>query len=125
MLLDTCAVLWLSFDENKLSPTVLRRIDNEERVLICSLSFWEIGIKIRKKKLEIPIPLNELVSRYVENNTVEIVAPDVGIILRAVELDWDHRDPVDRIIVASAIKHNAEIITTDAVISRFYKKTAF
>jgi PIN domain nuclease of toxin-antitoxin system len=123
MLLDTCAIIWLVFDEKKLSSGVLQRIDQGEKILICSLSFWEIGIKIKKKKLEIPLPLGNVVQHFTENDQTEIIAPDAGIVLRALQLDWNHRDPVDRFIVATAFKFNAEIITADTTISRFYQKT--
>jgi PIN domain nuclease of toxin-antitoxin system len=123
MLLDTCAIIWLSFDEKKLSQDVLRRIDEGEKTLICSLSFWEIGIKVKKKKLEIPVSLRDLIKRFSENDQVEIVAPDHWIISDALDLEWNHRNPVDRMIVALAKKRDEEIVTADTVISRFYHRT--
>jgi PIN domain nuclease of toxin-antitoxin system len=123
MLLDTCAMLWLSFDEAKLSRSTLKRIDDGERILVCSLSFWEIGIKIKKKKLEIPLSLSEFVTCYNDNDGVEIIAPDAGIVVLAAELAWEHQDPVDRMIVATAKKFDAEIVTADEYIRRFYLKT--
>jgi len=124
MILDTCALLWLAFDEKKLSQDVLSRIDRGEKTIVCSLSFWEIGIKVKKKKLEIPISLRDLIKRFSENDQVEIVAPDHWIISDALDLEWKHKDPVDRMIVALAKKRDEEIITADMIISRFYSKTA-
>jgi PIN domain nuclease of toxin-antitoxin system len=123
MLFDTCAMLWLSFDETKLSQQLLNRVEGGEHILVCSLSFWEVGIKIKKKKLEIPLSVREFASYYVENDGVEIIAPDAGIVTVAVELPWDHRDPVDRIIVATAQKFDAEIVTADTAMIQFYAKT--
>jgi PIN domain nuclease of toxin-antitoxin system len=39
--------------------------------------------------------------------------------LRSVELAWDHRDPADRVIVATALLQNVPLVTADTEIHRF------
>ena len=90
---------------------------------ISTLSFWEIGVKIKKKKLLIPLGVAELAQIFLQNESVELVAPDIDIVSRALELDWPHRDPVDRMVVATAQKFDDLIVTADAVISSFYPRT--
>ena len=42
----------------------------------------------------------------------ELVA-DSAILFRTFELAWDKNDPADRIIVATALHHNIELVTAD------------
>jgi PIN domain nuclease of toxin-antitoxin system len=123
MVLDTCAVLWTAFDRDKFSAGTLQAIDESEGLIINTLSFWEIGVKVRKKKLSIPIKVTELIHLYVSNERVTIIAPETDIIIQALELRWQHNDPVDRFIVATALKFNTSVVTSDIVIKKFYRKT--
>jgi PIN domain nuclease of toxin-antitoxin system len=45
------------------------------------------------------------------------LTPDVAV--RAARLLWNHRDPFDRVIVATAIVHRAPLVTKDDRIRRF------
>ena len=123
MVLDTCAVLWLAFNREKITEETLSEIDKCPSLIISTMSFWEIGIKIHKKKLAIPIGFHELMRLYVSHERVSIVPPDLDIIVHALELEWEHRDPVDRIIVATALKFDELIVTSDSIICQFFKKT--
>ena len=42
----------------------------------------------------------------------ELVA-NSAILFRAFELEWDENDAADRIIVATALHHNVELVTAD------------
>ena len=123
MLLDTCAVLWLAFNQEQLTKSTLDRINVCERLYISTMSFWEIGIKVQKKKLIMPLPMRDFVRLYSGNASVSIVAPDIDIILMTLELQWPHTDPVDRIIVATAMKFDVELVTGDNEITRFYSRS--
>jgi PIN domain nuclease of toxin-antitoxin system len=47
----------------------------------------------------------------------------VGTRQRALALRWEHRDPADTMIVATAQKYSACIVTADALIRSFYNNT--
>ncbi len=125
ILLDTCALIWWTLDPDQLSAKARRACDTilESGGLVSSISFWEIGIKIKKKKLETGISLSEYIDRLRSMGTVTIVPVDETIWLASVELDWIHPDPADRVIVSTAGMKKASIVTQDAIIRRFYKKT--
>ena len=123
MILDTCAVLWLAFNREKFSKDTLKQIDRCENLFISTMSFWEIGIKIQKKKLEIPMELREFIRLYSANAAVTLVPPDLEIILLTLELPWSHGDPVDRIVVATAMKYDTKLVTGDAEMMKFYPKS--
>lgn len=123
MVLDTCAVIWLAFERENISEETLNSIEKSDEIIISTMSFWEIGIKIEKKKIVVPLSLKELIHLYVKNETVSIIPLDLNIILQSFELNWKHRDPVDRMVVATAMKYDRHIVTSDTVIKKFYKKT--
>ena len=54
-----------------------------------------------------------------------VLAVDVPTWLAAVALDWPHRDPADRVIVATATKRDAVLVSSDAVIGDFYARTVW
>jgi PIN domain nuclease of toxin-antitoxin system len=121
MVLDTCSLLWRCFEPEKISQATLNDLNKTNEIIVCSISFWEIGIKIKKKKLSLPIKLVEFskLLRQVEN--IQIISIDLDIWIKALDLNWKHKDPVDRVIVAAATKYNCPIVTSDKSIKRFYK----
>jgi len=125
ILLDTCALIWWTLDPDRLSVKARRACDSITRrgALVSSVSFWEIGIKIKKKKLETGISLREYIRRIQSMGTVTIVPVDERIWLASIELNWHHPDPADRVIVSTARMNKASIVTSDAIIRRYYRKT--
>jgi PIN domain nuclease of toxin-antitoxin system len=122
MMLDTATLLWWTLDPDKLSRRAseeCKKIQNEGAI-ISSISIWELGIKIKKKKLEIPISLETYVDKLNELKTLEIIAVDENIWLKNLALDWAHPDPADRTIVATAEIKGVPIITKDNKIREFY-----
>lgn len=76
MLLDTCALLWIT-----LKPDILTEAEREIALeaiesgsaALSAISIWEIGIKIKKGKLKIGMPLEHYVRRIKELKGIEIV----------------------------------------------------
>ncbi len=122
ILLDTCALLWWTLDPDKLSIAAARACNKIpiNGGAISSISVWEIGIKIRKGIIDIPIDINEYVWRLKQLRGIEIIPVNEDIWVENISLDWDHRDPADRTIVATARLRNIPIITKDEIIKKFY-----
>jgi PIN domain nuclease of toxin-antitoxin system len=59
MLLDTCALLWLVSGGGQLSKTALKQIDASPMIYISAISGFEISLKYRQKKLELPVSPEE------------------------------------------------------------------
>ncbi|MBA7631224.1 Ribonuclease VapC22 [subsurface metagenome] len=123
LLLDTSALLFWSLDPGKLSEKAQKHIKETENLIISSISIWEIGIKIKRKKLITPLMLNEFVTRLKKTGQVEIIPVDETIWIKNIELEWDNGDPADRTIVATALIHDCSLVTSDKIITQFYSKT--
>lgn len=123
ILLDTCTLLWSSFEPVALSPEAERRIADSREVLLSTISIWEVGIKSKKGRLKIPLTIESYVERLRRLDGFRMIAVDELIWLEALKLDWRHRDPADRVIVATAKALDCPIVTNDGTIRDFYPKT--
>lgn len=121
IVLDTHALLWWALDPDKLSERALEMIERMEREggAASSISIWELGIKVKRGKLELPISLDELVRRIERGGVVELVPVDTKLWLRSLTLEWEHSDPADRVIVATALAREWPLLTKDATIHAF------
>lgn len=123
IVLDTSALIFWTLDPDRLSPAAGQAIAAARRRCISSISIWEIGLKAKQGKLVLPLPVAEYVEKVKTVEGVEIVAVDERIWLKNLELDWDHRDPADRTIVATAMLSSCRLVTSDRIIRCFYAET--
>lgn len=126
IVLDTCALIWWSLDPDKLSIKAREMCDFmeiEKNGLVASISIWEIAIKVKKKKLDLGVNLSTYIQALSLSDTIKIIPIDENLWLKSVDLDWNHQDPADRIIVALASQYQANLITKDQIIIEFYPLT--
>jgi PIN domain nuclease of toxin-antitoxin system len=121
IVLDTHALLWWALDPERLSPPAATTVQRMERDggYASAISFWELAIKVQRGKLELPITVEELARRIEGGGVVEVLPVDTATWLRSVGLAWEHRDPADRVIVATALARQLPILTKDTAIRSF------
>ena len=120
ILLDTSTILFWTFAPEKLSKPAVAAMEENATLLINAISLWEIGWKIRQGKLSLPMDIHDYASHLKEADWVEIQSTDLKIWLHSIDLDWAHRDPADRIIVAAADLLGCPLISSDRRIREFY-----
>jgi PIN domain nuclease of toxin-antitoxin system len=122
VLLDTCALIWWTLDPEKLSQAAAAACEDIHKTggVISSISIWEIGIKIKKGSIDIGISLEEYVSRLKQIANLDIVPVDEDIWVKSITIDWAHKDPADRAIVATAALRDLPIVSKDSTIKKFY-----
>lgn len=123
ILLDTHTWAWGLVEPAKLSRNVRKLIDEGAIVLVSPISVFEIGQKVRLKKWPQMAPiLNDLPSLITElGSRIAPATPEVC--LSAAMLDWEHRDPFDRILAATAIHYGAALISADIAFDTLPKGT--
>jgi len=121
---DTCALLAWTLELGPPMSSALRQRLGRERTLASALSACEIAWKVRLGKLELGLT-PEAFWRRVESLPIEILATDAATWLAAVALDWPHRDPADRALVAHARQTGATLVTCDRHIQAFYPHCAW
>ncbi len=119
MILDTCALLWLSQGGGQLSAMALQSIDKAPVVYVSAISGFEIGIKAQKGKLELPARAADWFAVVLKHHNVNVLPLDLEVCIRSTELPAIHADPRDRMIIASAQIHRLPIVTADAIFSNY------
>lgn len=91
----------------------------ESELYFSSISALEIGIKCRNRKLVLPEPIASWFPTTIARLELRELPLQSAIAIRAASLNWDHRDPADRILVATALIEDMMIVTSDATIGSF------
>ncbi len=114
ILLDTHVILWLRGGSERLGPVALNAINDAWQageLAVCAISFWEIAMLINRNRIDFPENLERWRRVQLEQGVIEIPV-DGTIGLRAVQLAGLHSDPVDRLIVATALDGH-RLVTAD------------
>ena len=120
VVLDTSALLFWLFAPERLSANAAKTIAAATGIVISSISIWEIGIKVKRGKLEIPLSPAMLVAKLKESDGVRIEPVTEMTWLQNLALTWDHKDPADRTIVATATLLGCPLVTSDLEIRASY-----
>ena len=116
VVLDTCAIVWAVSDPRQIpnrAAHILRAEDTE--VQVSAISCAEIACASARGRIEIDRHWRHWFRHYIELNGWTVLPVDLEAIEEAYALPEPfHRDPADRIIVASARLRGAPIITADA-----------
>ena len=114
ILLDTHIFLWSQFELGKLSAELRRLFEQTDiRWHVSQVSFLEIEIKYGLGKLPLPLPPARILPKLIEESgfCFHVLSNDAIFMLG--KLPSAHRDPFDRLLVASALTRGWEIATVD------------
>ena len=112
ILLDTHVALWIATNATLGTQTraLLERALADDRLAVSAISFWEIALLVSKKRFETSKAPKVLRTELLDTGIVEL--PLTGqIAILAVDLQNLHGDPADRFIAATAIAHDATLLT--------------
>jgi PIN domain nuclease of toxin-antitoxin system len=118
ILLDTHALIWWVNGSNRLSAPARTAIENERNtkgtILVSAISAWEIAMLVDKGRLTLDRDVADWLDQADLIEGLELVAMDREIGIQSVFLPGDfHKDPADRIIVATARKFASPVVTAD------------
>ena len=116
-LLDTHILIrWLS-DRSQLSSRqsqVIETADADSPLLVSDISLWEVATLHSLGRIRLSIPLRDWLEKAVAPPLVRRlgISPAIAAEMAALP-DWFHRDPADRILVATARTLGATLLTQD------------
>ncbi len=121
ILLDTHVLLWWAgIEESRLSKPATRRIEAEldhGGLVVSAISVWEISHLLASRRISIELPLPEWIEEISAISRLQFVPIDNRIAIEANQLPGRlHRDPADRMIIATARILDLEVLTADAKI---------
>ena len=116
LLLDTQLMLWWLADSPKLSRQARALIaDPANTVFVSAATMWEIRIKEKLGKLDVPTNLiATVVSEEFEWIPVSAEHADATM-----DLPLLHRDPFDRMLVAQAKWMGITLLTSDSLLAKY------
>ncbi|MBB3390050.1 PIN domain nuclease of toxin-antitoxin system [Rhizobium sp. BK275] len=115
LLLDTHAWAWSLTGDDRLSAKAVALIEKAETVLVSPISLFEIGQKVRLGKWPEMEPFIERLADLLQEQGGITAALTPDICLSAAIMDWQHRDPFDRLLAATAMQNGIPIISADVV----------
>jgi len=117
ILLDTHVIIWSLLKPEELSSDIKKIIESaqgENKLLISSISLWEIAMLKSKKRINIYEPLKDFLQAITDIEGIKVIDILPYIAADSVSLTDDfHGDPADRIIAATAINAGAVLLTRD------------
>ena len=115
ILMDTHVLVWLDEANARLGVKAVEYIDvafHSGELAVAAISFWEIGMLIRKGRIQMDMDLSIWRNDLLNQGLLELpMTGDIGI--RAAEFKDFHGDPADRLIAATALQNSASLLTAD------------
>jgi PIN domain nuclease of toxin-antitoxin system len=122
--LDTHIALWLDSGDERLRPTTRAliadcRLDGGV-ILVSAVTAWEIAMLTTAGRIELDCPVSKWVQRFLDQPGVRAVP----LLHRAAARSYifqelEHRDPADRLLIATAAELRCPLVTYDSRITRF------
>ena len=124
IVLDTHVLVWWVSQIQPLSATAVKVINDtlhqEGEIIISSISAREISMLMMKGRLILSMELDRWLDEVSQIEGVRFMPVDNEIAIKSTVLpDTFHKDPADRIIVATARKLAAPLVTADAKIRNY------
>jgi PIN domain nuclease of toxin-antitoxin system len=116
IILDTHIWFWWNQDSPQITEFQKEIISDSRKdgIGICSISLIEISRLVDRGRLILPKPLKEWFSIALAEEGVLLIPITPAIALEAYSLPAEfHKDPADRIIVATARVHDCPLMTID------------
>jgi len=117
IVVDTHIIIWNALKPEMLSGKAEKAIsaaNNSDGIIFCEISLWEIAMLMHKERLSIDIEYTEFILLILESNKYVFrgTTPEIAWLSTGLFSD-NNKDPADRIIAATSIIENANLVTAD------------
>ena len=120
ILLDTHVVAWAAADPKRLSrdaTSAIRRARRGEGLAVSAITLWELAQLVARGKVQVYGSVETSVRALIQDMTVIPITPEIAALATQFPDDYP-RDPVDRIIGATARAEGITLVTRDERIRR-------
>jgi PIN domain nuclease of toxin-antitoxin system len=125
LLLDTCAILYLSLGDPCIRDSTLLLVEEAESIAISPISGAELACLQDRGRIELPLHWRRWLREALQRNNWGILPITLDIVEEAWCLPGTfHADPADRILTATARKDDRLLLTTDQKILDYPHVTA-
>ena len=128
LLLDTHIWIWLINGSDKLKSTkMLRKIEESSKkglIRISAISLWEVAMLEAKERIRFPLNCLDWIQQALNAPGTSLVPLDAEIAVESTRLpgNFSGLDPADQILIATARKIGAALVTQDKAILQYGKQ---
>jgi PIN domain nuclease of toxin-antitoxin system len=120
MVLDTHVwIRWVDPTNRPLPAELVERIETSDQLAISAISCWELAMLVRRGRVQVSLPLEQWIDIALSGSGVTCLPVERQIASCAANLPEHHRDPADRLIIATAITANAALASLDDAFSQY------
>ena len=117
IVVDTHIIIWNALKPEMLSGKAEKAIsaaNNSDGIIFCEISLWEIAMLMNKGRIIIDIEYVEFIKLILESNKYFLrgITPEIAWLSTDLFSD-NNKDPADKVIAATSIIENANLITAD------------
>ena len=114
---DTHIIIWDALVPQKLSKnakTAISRANNDDGILFCEISLWEIAMLINRGRIRIDVSYKDFIHLILKSKQyiLQGITPEIAELTTQIFQNTE-QDPADRLIAATAIVKRAELVTAD------------
>ena len=118
-LLDTHTFLWAISGSEKLSPRAAQLFTGPSDLCLSVVSIWEILIKVRIGKIQLPQPGGAYLVKKMAENKIETLPISLDHVMKVETLPMHHNDPFDRMLIAQSLEEKLPLVTSDRVFADY------
>ena len=121
-LIDTHILLWTITEPDKLGSEVISILENKNNnILVSSISYWEISIKMALGKFSLlNLSVEDIFQASKDIGFIHIpVLPEETSTFYKLPIQSNHKDPIDRMLIWQAIYNNLAFISQDESLKRY------
>ena len=119
IILDTQAWYWWVIEDSNLSKRARVAIETADVIGVSMASCIEFARIVARKRIVLDRHAMLWLREALEYPNVRLLDITLDLAGAAAYLDWRHNDPADRMIVATAIAHDARVVSKDDRIRLF------
>jgi len=119
LLIDTQSFIWFTEDDVRMPKKIKKTMNDENNTLLLSIaSLWEITIKTGIGKLKMQKSIDDTI-KNISADGFEILPIKPNHLLTLSKLEFIHKDPFDRMIIAQSISEGIPTISSDSVFREY------
>jgi PIN domain nuclease of toxin-antitoxin system len=129
LLLDTHALVWMMENSPRLGTRTAKALNEaaqEDRLAVSAITPWEIALLVYKNRLMLGPDVMDWMNEALGKPGVSVVPLEPEIAVASARLPFEmHPDPADRILVSTARRMGAALVTADRALLRLARQGYF
>ena len=117
VLLDTHILIWYVEGDNHLKKQhldIIEKARQQNKLYISAISIWEITMLSEKERIVLSVTLSEWIDKALSTEGLNIIDLSTNILIESCQLPhYPHKDPADRMIIATARHLSISLMTFD------------